>query len=175
MGFKSLPGRLFITSLRMVFMPSNQAKAGCQSIEVPFRGLWEERFHQPIFNVNNLTATVQYYDDQPFQGDLTIKLEFREGGVNTFLPVFNNVLGATRRQLAAEAQQADASGGGSSPFPSAGAMPSGGAAEYMPGNNDAFVDPHDPSKLYTTQPISDTRREGVPSWSASSGGLRKRH
>lgn len=174
MHLKSLKGRLFVTSVRMVFTPhSASAAQNIQSIEIPFRGLWDERFHQPIFAVNNLTASVQYYDGEPFVGELSIKLEFREGGVNTFLPVFNNVLRATRSELTREAA---ATTGGNQPPP----IPSQNTVttprEYLPGQNDAFVDPSDPSRIYTTQPVAidGSQRENIPYWSTSNGGLRRR-
>lgn len=66
---------------------------------MPFRGFWDEKLHQPIFGTNNLTGTLAYYDNQPFQGQLTVKLTFNDGGVPAFLAVFNKVLGATRVQL----------------------------------------------------------------------------
>lgn len=168
---KGLPCRLFLTNLRMVFLinPSDRHKSNCDSLEVPFRGLWDERFHQPIFGCNNLTSTIQYYDDQPFQGDLTIRIDFVHGGVNTFLPVFNNVLLATRVQMEAERrqQQPVASVAISSSTPS--------VNEFLPGNNIAFVDPQDPSTIYASQPVSEyePRRE-APAWSPSGAGLRKR-
>jgi hypothetical protein len=175
MHLKTLKGRMFVTSLRMVFLPSDPTRAqNCQSLEMPFRGLWDERFNQPIFAVNNLTATIQYYDEQPFAGQLTVKLEFREGGVNTFLPVFNNLLRATRAQLALESRAAAGVEPPPIPTPATGALPS--PTEYMPGGNSAFVDPTDPSRIFTTQPVAENnaRRDGVPAWSASGGGIRNR-
>jgi len=78
---------------------NHTVKARCETMEMPFRGFWDEKLHQPIFGTNNLTGTLMYYDNQPFQGDLTVKLIFNEGGVGTFLHVFNNVLRATRIQM----------------------------------------------------------------------------
>lgn len=154
----------------MVFLisESHRSKANAESFEVPFRGLWDERFHQPIFSCNNLTATVQYYDDQPFNGDLSIRLDFVEGGVNTFLPVFNNVLLATRVQMDAERRRAD----NIPPVAISDVAPQ--AEEYFPHNNVAFVDPSDPSRIYTTQPVSEQTRVDTPQWSVSGDGLRRR-
>lgn len=199
--FKSMKGRLFITSMRMVFLPGPSSTThALQSIEMPLRGVWDERFHQPVFGVNNLTASVQYYDGEPFVGELTIKLEFREGGVNTFLPVFNNVLRAIRAQLIREEGENQRQGQQEAGLNAAGATGATGAnvygasvpvyqaqpipaptsaassVDYLPGKNDAFVDPKDPSRIYTTQPAveGNARRENLPSWSASAAGLRKR-
>jgi hypothetical protein len=170
MDLKSLRGRLFVTSMRQVFLPSDAAKArGVQSVELPWRGLWDERFNQPIFGVNNLTATVQYYDGEPFNGTLAVRLDFKEGGCNTYLPVFNNILRATRAQLRLESGAAEAS-----PIPSPGAAASV-PSEYYPGHNDAFVDPNDTSRLYTTQPVvQEAPRAEMPRWNPSASNLRRR-
>lgn len=174
LNLKSLKGRLFVTSMRQVFMPSNLQKSrGVESFELPWRGLWGERFNQPIFGVNNLTADVQYYDEQPFNGELSIRLDFMEGGVNTYLPVFNNILRATRAQLALESRSA----AGVVPAPIPGADAAAQAPqEYYPGNSEAFVDPSDPSRIYTTQPVVQDagRREQMPKWNPSAGGMRQR-
>jgi hypothetical protein len=179
MDLKALRGRLFITSMRMVFMPRDPAKArDIQSFEFPFRGLWDEKFHQPIFSVNNLTASIQYYDGEPFAGQLTVKLGFPEGGVNTFLPVFNNVLRATRVQLAQESRAAIGSAP-PPPIPGPSSALSSSPTDFMPGQSSAFVDPQDPSRLYTTQPvlIDDQRRGNMPTWHSNAPenpGLRRR-
>lgn len=155
----------------MVFMvrPQDQEKAGAQTFEMPFRGLWDEKFNQPIFGCNNLTASIQYYDNEPFSGDLTIRIDFIEGGVNTFLPIFNNVLRTTRVQLAHENNQQEIP-----PVDVAQSAPA--PEEYFPNQNMAFVDPQDPSRIYTTQPVVENaeRRQEAPSWSVSGAGLRRR-
>lgn len=156
----------------MVYLIREQdrAKAQAESFEMPFRGLLDEKFNQPIFGCNNLTATIQYYDEQPFTGGLTMRLDFIEGGVNTFLPIFNNVLLATRVQLDAEAR----SGDNVPPVPISQPIPA--SSDFFPASNMAFVDPHDPSRIYTTQPMdeSDERRTDAPTWNASASGLRRR-
>ena len=156
----------------MVFLVSekDRNKARCETFEMPFRGLWEEKLNQPIFSANNLTATMQYYDGQPFTGTLSIKLIFREGGVGTFLPVFNNVLRATRVQLDLERRE------GANATPIAAASDNTSVQDYMPNGSDAFVDPQDPSRIYTSQPAVsiDNRRDSPPAWSVSSAGLRRR-
>lgn len=169
---KKLKGRLFMTNLRMVFLirEADQQKAGAETFEMPFRGIWDEKLHQPIFGVINLTATIQYYDEQPFSGDLKMRLDFAEGGVGTFINAFNNVLGATRVQMAREsAQQQHAP-------PPISVSQSGTSADFYSSQNTAFVDPQDPSRLYTTQPAvgEEQRRQDVPSWHPSAAGMRRR-
>lgn len=158
-----------MTNVRMVFLvqPSDQEKSQCQTIEIPFRGIWNEKFNQPIFGCNNLTSNVRYYDEQPFVGELKVGIDFIQGGVNTFLPLFNNVLHSTRVQMRNE-QLADAN---VSPV----SAPTDASAEsYFPNHNAAFVDPQDPSHIYTTQPVSQSHRQDAPAWSVSKDGLRKR-
>lgn len=169
---KHLKGRLYMTNLRMVFMvsPNDRAKADCETFEMPFRGLWDEAFHQPIFGCNNLTATIQFYDDQPFSGNLTMRIDFVEGGVNTFLPLFNNVLHATRVQLQREQQAQQyippVSISSNTPAPQ----------QYFPNQDAAFLDPQDPSRIYTTQPAMGEYepRQNAPEWSVSGANLRRR-
>lgn len=148
----------------------DQQKAGASTFEMPFRGIFSEKLNQPIFGCVNLTAGVMYYDEQPFSGDLTMRIDFVEGGVNTFLPMFNNVLLATRQQLAQlqRAQQYVP------PVEVTESTPA--ATDYFPGHNDAFVDPHDPSHIYTTQPVvqPEQRRQEAPSWHVSGAGLQRR-
>lgn len=159
--------------LRMVYLIDQKDRRqvnGVETFEMPFRGICNERFHQPIFGCNNLTVTVQYYDDQPFQGDLTSRIDFVQGGVNTFLPIFNNVLLATRVQMEAERRRAE----DVPPVAISDTTPA--ATNYFPQSNMAFVDPNDPSRIYTTQPAgsTDERRSDTPSWSVSGSGLRRR-
>lgn len=156
----------------MVFMirQQDQQKAGAATFEMPFRGIYDERLNQPIFGCINLTAGIMYYDEQPFSGDLSIRINFAEGGVNTFLPIFNNVLGATRQQLAqtqqTQQQAPPVAVNESAPPP----------AQFFPDQNDAFVDPQDPSHIYTTQPVvrPEERRQDPPSWHVSGAGLHQR-
>lgn len=155
-----------------LFREDDRGKAGCDSFEAPFRGLQDEKFNQPIFGCNNLTATIQYYNEQPFTGGLTTRIDFIEGGVNTFLPLFNNVLTSTRVQMDAEQRRAD------NVPPVAISQTTPDASEFFPQSNTAFVDPSDPSQIYTTQPVGNTneQRSDTPTWSANVGntGLRRR-
>lgn len=158
----------------MVFLinENDRTKANAETFEMPFRGILDERFNQPIFGCNNLTTTVQYYDEQPFRGGLTMRIDFIRGGVNTFLPVFNNVLGATRAQMNAELRETNAQ-----QIPAVAiSQTTPSPTEYFPQSNMAFVDPSDPSRIYTTQPAgADTqRRSDAPTWSVSGEGLRRR-
>lgn len=149
---------------------ADQQKAGAVTFEMPFRGIFKEKLNQPIFGCVNLTADVLYYDEQPFSGDLSMKIDFIEGGVNTFLPIFNNVLGATRQQLSRLQQVQDYV----PPVEVADSTPA--AQDYFPGQNEAFVDPQDPSRIYTTQPVVEPqqRRQDAPSWHVSGAGLHQR-
>lgn len=160
---------------------NHTVKARCETMEMPFRGFWDEKLHQPIFGTNNLTGTLMYYDNQPFQGDLTVKLIFNEGGVGTFLHVFNNVLRATRIQMNRERisnSNSNSAAYDPAPIPVAEnpSAPPPEPSRYMQ-QDAAFVDPHDPSQIYTTtQPDinMEERREEQPAWAPSSGGMRRR-
>lgn len=150
-------------------VPQHIEKARFETFEAPFRGIFNEAFHQPIFGCNNLAAGVLYYDGQPFLGDLSMRIDFVRGGVNTFLPIFNNVLLATREQMARESQMQQ------EVPPVAISQTTPEVQEYLPDHNSAFIDPQDPSTIYTTQPVSqETPRQDVPSWHVSAQGLRSR-
>lgn len=180
-GARDVPavgGRLFLTNLRIVFLVAekDRMKAQAESYEFPFRGLWDEKLNQPIFHANNITTNVQYYDDQPFQGTLSVKLIFKQGGVGTFLSVFNSVLRETRVQLQREersSQQAPP------PMPAFNPESTPFEQQFLQGDmqhNAAFVDPSDPSRLYATQPVvaGSDRRSAPPAWAPSASGMRQR-
>lgn len=154
----------------LLIKESDRQKATGETFEMPFRGIWDERFNQPIFGCNNLTSTVQYYDGQPFSGNLTMRMDFVEGGVNTFLPVFNNVLEATRIQMQNEHRAQN----NIPPVAMNATTPS--PQQYFPDQNAAFIDPHDPSQIFATQPSmgSQQPRTEAPSWSVSGQNLRRR-
>ena len=171
-------GRLFLTNMRMVFLvdDKDRAKAQAETYEFPFRGLWNEKLNQPIFHANNITANVQYYDDQPFRGTLSIKLIFKQGGLGTFLTVFNSALKATRVQLLREERASQAP---PPPLPPQNPESTQFEQQFLDGevqDNPAFVDPSDPSRLYTTQPVvaESDRRPAPPAWAVSADGLRQR-
>mmetsp|Transcript_18555 Transcript_18555/g.38958 ORF Transcript_18555/g.38958 Transcript_18555/m.38958 type:complete len:185 (-) Transcript_18555:277-831(-) len=102
-----MKGVLYVTNMRMVLVVDSKhiATAQCESMELPFQGIEEESFNQPIFGTNNLSGRCKPYDNQPFHGEIRFRLKFYEGGVGTFLPIFNSVLGATRRILYQRRQQ----------------------------------------------------------------------
>lgn len=148
---------------------AHRSSAECENFEMPFRGILNESFNQPIFGCNNLQATILYYDDQPFTGTLTIRINFVRGGAGTFLGVFNRVLLATRQQM--EQQRRSQQHIPPLYIPE---QPTS-VQDYLPNHNAAFVDPQDPSTLYTTQPtMNATPRQDIPSWSISGQGLRRR-
>lgn len=184
-------GVLFMTTQRLVFLPEDAAKAGYESLELPFRGMTREHLHQPIFSCNNLTAACAYYEGMPFSGELNFKIVFKNGGIGVFLPLFNRCLGAARHAASAAAAAGDYAGGGGGGGGVGAVYPEGGAPdawanEWGAGNLQgavAAVDPSDPSRLYLTQPVVEgAGAEGRGSMPplvgggghASAGGLRHR-
>lgn len=181
-------GILFMTTQRLVFLPEDAAKAGYESLELPFRGMTREKLHQPIFACNNLTASCAYYEGMPFSGELNYKIVFKNGGIGVFLPLFNRCLGAARQAASAAAAAGDHAWGGSDGVGGVhpeGDAPDAWANEWGAGNLQsavAAVDPSDPSRLYLTQPVVESAgTEGrgsmpplVGGAHASAGGLRRR-
>ncbi|KAA8499120.1 Postacrosomal sheath WW domain-binding protein [Porphyridium purpureum] len=136
--WKSVKGELYLTSLRLAFVtdPKELPKSRFISIEFPLQGIWDEALNQPIFGCNNVSGTSQYYEDQPFDGTLMFKLYFLHGGVGTFVPRLNFALQQVRASMQQSGQVYT-----DSPVISAGSL------DDL--QRSAFVDPSDPSVVYT--------------------------
>jgi hypothetical protein len=126
-----LRGFAVLSNLRIVFV--SQEPAAIYAVDLPLAYTRDESFNQPIFGCNNISAVTAPIERGNVRSDIAWKLEFREGGVGTWLPWFFTALKMMRRHLA---------GGPGAHEPSAPPMPSLGAIRQ------AYVDPHDPSKLY---------------------------
>ena len=133
-------GTLFLSTLRMVFVSEKPGS----SFDIPLATLKNESFNQPIFWANNMTG-VSPPLDQPPECTQEYKwcVEFRNGGVGTFLPFFFRLLHEMRTRLQRDAQPAAASGGVGEPVPQA-------VAQALV--QQAFVDPADPTKFYISEP-----------------------
>lgn len=137
-------GRLFVTSLRLVFVPAAEEEGkGC---DLPLLLMSEEEFVQPIFFCNYLKGVVQPLDGGGLSAPASFKLYFKEGA-GTFLGVFFRVLGAVRQaELDAQAEEEEHA-----------------QAQLVQRLEDvrraapAFVDPSDPSVVFV---VRDDEAEG---------------
>ena len=128
-----LRGFAVLSNLRIVFV--SKEPSAIYAIDLPLANTREERFNQPIFGANNITGVTAPISGGNLRAEIAWTLEFREGGVGTWLPWFFTSLKVMRRHLE---QQAAAGSPAPPPMPSAGSM------------RHAFVDPADPSKLYVS-------------------------
>lgn len=150
----SSSGRLFLTTLRIVFVAGKRVALGegafFESFDVPLASLSEERFNQPIFGANNLTGIVQPVPGMGLPGPARFTLTFREGGCGTFLHFFIRSLREVRtapgdRRLAAAA-----------------------AAGLLRAESAAFLDPNDPTTVYLAQPTIPASAVPVEAYVADS-------
>uniref|UniRef100_A0A7S0T5K2 VASt domain-containing protein n=1 Tax=Erythrolobus madagascarensis TaxID=708628 RepID=A0A7S0T5K2_9RHOD len=159
--WKSVKGVMFLTSLRLVFVVDVKelAKSRYESVEFPLQGVWDEELKQPIFGCNHIKFTSQFYDGQPFEGTLVIKMYFTRGGVGTFVPALNWALTQARRALQRVPQMQPVNPD----------LPFMSSSDVTSMQSSAFVDPSDVTVIYTTQPVME--RSAQP----SSRTLRRRN
>lgn len=129
-------GRVYLTTVRMCFVPDLSTPAFC-AFDIPLQGLSEEEFKQPIFGANYLTGKVAPVPGRGLPSLATFKLTFNHGGFSTFLRLFFGVMEHYRiRDLVARRTWMDT------------------RAQAFISESSAFVDPSDPSVLYLSQPES---------------------
>ena len=112
----------------------------------------DEAFNQPLFGCNNLTFNVAPQTNWGNGLAFSVKFEFRNGGAQTFLRLFWKVMSGVN-----ECRNAP---GRSLSYPSrlvAGVVPdvirSISSGQFA---SSAFVDPSDPTYIYTAQPYTPT-------------------
>lgn len=163
--------------MRLVFVASRPDEAsGLVAFSLPLALLSADTgFVQPIFRCNHLAGSVEAEGGSSGSGSHRFKLEFREGGVGTFLPLFLRFLEylrAMRRKAetgsaawtppvapapaaapAASSSSSSAAPPSRPPPPPQPVWPTA-APPIEPGA--ALVDPSDPSKIYLTAPVAET-------------------
>jgi len=167
-------GTLFLSNMRLVFVAAQpDAVSGLVAFSLPLALLSDDTsFVQPIFRCNHLAGSVKAEggDGSGNEAQHKFKLEFREGGVGTFLPLFLRFLEylrAVRRKaetgsaawtppVAPTPTPAAASTSTAPSRPPAPVQPMWPAAAPPIEPGAAFVDPSDPSKIYLTAPISES-------------------
>eukprot|EP00897_Mesotaenium_endlicherianum_P011078 jgi/Mesen1/999/ME000120S00154 len=159
-GKWSARGILYLTSVRMVFVASKPTPP-IVAFDMPLLYVHGEKFNQPIFACNNLSARVtpqQQQQQQASDGPIEFKVLFKEGGVGTFIPVFFGLLRSLRataqQQQAAHAAHVSYAAQTPGASPPVSPLPS-----QQPPVEDmirhAYVDPNDPTRLYLQQPRED--------------------
>ncbi|CAK9234148.1 unnamed protein product [Sphagnum troendelagicum] len=146
-GKLSGKGTIYMSTFRIVFVLSHSV-GDIFAFDIPLLFIHEESFNQPIFFCNNLSGKVYPVipegANQALYTAHTFKIMFVEGGVGTFIPLFMNLIksvrAAERESLATQPSAPPAD-----PLPTAQAP----VDELI---QHAYIDPHDPTKLYLQQP-----------------------
>ncbi len=126
-------GRLFLSDVRLVFVPSAARRGGVPALtafDLPLVYIRGEQFHQPIFGANYLSGacfSVPLGGPDGGAAPHAFSLTFKEGGCGTFLPLFFSALAAARR---------------------AGTRPAGADVELDDLRASALVDPADPTVVF---------------------------
>ena len=124
-------GRLFLSTVRLVFVPEVPAPPFC-AFDLPLLYIRGERFLQPIFGANYLQGvclSVVGGGVNAVSPPHAWSLTFKEGGCGTFVPLFLDTLAAARR---------------------AGEAPPGADVEMVDLRSSAYMDPNDPSQLFVS-------------------------
>jgi hypothetical protein len=84
-------GKLYVTTIRMVFVASNpDVNSDFCSFDIPLSNVRGEKFNQPIFGCNNLSGSCLPLPG--FNGSISWVLAFKSGGVGRLLSVLQDLL-----------------------------------------------------------------------------------
>ena len=145
----SAEGVLVVTTVRLCFVGRGLA------FDLPLQSVSREAFRQPIFGANYLEGTCAPVPGRGLVNAVSFRLTFPAGGCGTFLRVFFQLMEQHRlaQELAARAQaQALAA-----PAPAAPSFFAPERASAWVAEQQAFVDPTDPSTLFLAQPVFPPR------------------
>jgi hypothetical protein len=131
-------GELVVTTVRMCFLPTHPVGA-FTGLDIPFSGITGEDFKQPIFGANALEGTVAPVPGRGLDRPARFRLAFNEGGCGTFLHVFFGLI-ERHRKADEEARRAF--------------FTAPRAVETFIHEQQAYVDPSDPSILFIVQPAA---------------------
>jgi hypothetical protein len=88
-------GKLYVTTIRMVFVASNpDLNSDFFSFDIPLSNVRDEAFNQPVFGCNNLSGTCLPLPG--FSGSISWVVAFKSGGVGTLLPLLQDLLSRNR-------------------------------------------------------------------------------
>ncbi|KAK8797582.1 hypothetical protein WA158_005928 [Blastocystis sp. Blastoise] len=129
-------GKIYLSSYRIVFV-ADKPTSNFNSLDIPLANIRNEKYNQPFFGFNYLSFQLIPVPNLGFNEPFDVNLVFKSGGSDTFLKLLWNVIAAVR--FSHEHQNAT--------------LPQGIQSIAL-GTvvKTAYVDPSDPSVLYTTQP-----------------------
>lgn len=150
-GCVKAKGTIYLSNIRMVFVPKKPV-GNFLAFDMPLLYVSDEKFHQPIFLCNNISASVEPVVPENENGALysthTIKIRFKDGGCGTFVPLFFNLIKSVRehhqQQTASMAQpRMDPLQAAQTPVD-----------DMM---RRAYVDPNDPTRIFLQQPPTESQ------------------
>lgn len=161
----SAKGTVFLSNVRLVFVADQpDPLSGLAAFDLPLVYIRNDSLRQPIFGCNNLTGecwpAVEGGGPAGTLPPHKWTLYFLEGGIGTLYPLYYTLVERAREAFARAAEHRamggdeGAEGSGwreemSDPLPAP-------LAEGLASR--AFVDPHDPSTIYLTQPTGGSER-----------------
>lgn len=129
-------GRVYLTTSRMVFVSEKYLTDKFKSFDMPIAFLIKPKFEQPVFGANYLQFTVKPLSHTlPF--DAHVKLWFSKGGCERFLKIYEHVSKQVYEQKKTQRMN--------------NTLYNNWATGFFT-NNNAFVDPSDPTVIITEQP-----------------------
>ena len=134
-------GQLYLTTIRLIFV-ADTPSSDFKSLDVPLLLIRNEKFNMPIFGCSNLSFMVIPQTSWGCGTQFNCKLEFRKGGAQTFLRIFWKVMSGVNEVRECHDRNSISS--------SVRDIASGSFVSQV------FVDPTDPSYVYTTQPCQPT-------------------
>lgn len=143
-------GAAYLSNYRIVCVLDKPVD-NVQAFDMPLVYIHEEKFNQPIFFCNNLAGKVHPVipegANRALHSPHSFKINFKEGGTGTFIPLFMNLIKSVRAaQRMVDEPQSQPSAPPIDPMPAAPAP----VDEMM---RHAYIDPSDPTKLYLQQPF----------------------
>lgn len=129
-------GKVYLTTSRMVFVHDKFMTDKFKSFDMPIAFLVKPKFEQPIFGANYLQFTVKPIS-HTLPLDANVKLWFSKGGCEKFLRIYEYVSKQVYEQKRTQRMNNN--------------LYNNWATGYFQ-NNNAFVDPSDPTVIITEQP-----------------------
>lgn len=129
-------GKVYLTTSRMVFVHDKFMTDKFKSFDMPIAFLVKPKFEQPVFGANYLTFVVKPIS-YTLPQDATVKLWFSKGGCERFLKIYEHVSKQVYEQKRAQRMNNN--------------LYNNWATGFFQ-NNNAFIDPSDPTVIVTEQP-----------------------
>jgi hypothetical protein len=154
-----IKGTLYLTTIRIVFVPSI-TNTYFTAIDLPLQGITQDKFEQPIFGSNYLQGTIAPVPGRGLINPAKFRLYFHDGGAGTFLHVYFGLMEKLHHTPRVSVN--------THPPP----LFTAPQLQSFIEEQQAYVDPSDPSVLYIAQPeVTQVTAPGViPNTGVPNGG-----